>query len=138
MTPSLAQHRPSRRVRTAIWIIYWVVLCTLTHMPVMRGVKLPDNSDKVIHFVMFFGLTFLGGWRYRTKPTASTRGLLIWTAVYIAYAGLDEWLQQFVRRSTSLNDFWANLAGIVVATLAVFAFQHPRAISDSPPTPPTH
>ncbi len=133
MTSPLHQHRPSRSVRTAIWIIYWIILCTLTHMPVMRGVKLPDNSDKVVHFTLFFLLAFIGGWRYRTKPTARISGLFVWTAIYIAYAGLDEWLQQFVNRSTNLDDFWANLAGIVVATCAVFAFQRPIPISDPPP-----
>lgn len=132
MTPAPHQHRPSRRVRTVIWITYWFILFILTHMPVMRTVSLPQFSDKVVHFVMFFLLAFIGGWRYRTKPMAGLRGLFLWTVIYIAYAGFDEWLQQFVGRSTSLNDFWANLAGIVVATLTLLTFHRPRVLSDPP------
>jgi len=126
------RHRPSRRVRTAIWIAYWFVLFILTHMPVMGGVKLPQFSDKVIHFVLFFLLAFLGGWRYRTNPTAGLRGLIIWTVIFIVYAGLDEWLQQFVGRNTCLNDFWADLAGITVATLTLLMFRRPHPLSDPP------
>jgi len=126
-------YRTTRRVRTLVWVGYWIVLSILTHIPAMGRVKLPVGSDKVVHFVLFFMLTLLGGWRYRSTPSAKSNGLFVWGGVYIVYAGLDEWLQQFVGRDTSLNDFWANLAGICMATLTLFLLGRRTALSDRSP-----
>ena len=49
--------------------------------------------------------------------------LAVWAAVYIAYAVLDEWLQQFVGRTTSFVDWLADVAGVLAMSLALLGFR---------------
>lgn len=78
------------------------------------------GSDKGIHFALYFILAFLGG-RYQLARQARTSimMLLLWTTIYAGYAAADEWLQQFVGRTTSLEDWTADLLGIAVGTVVV-------------------
>ncbi len=101
--------------RRRIWIIalpvYWVALFTATHYPRVRIPGEIPHSDKLVHFGAFGVLAFLF-WRAWQPQNARFVG---WAApLLIAYAALDEWLQQFFGRFTDFNDFIANSAGIVV------------------------
>lgn len=97
---------------------YAVLLATATHYPRVRIPGEIPQSDKLLHFTAF-GLLALLWWRFYAalRPIgarfawASGLGL-------VAYAGLDEYLQQFVGRFTDVADFAANAAGIL-AVLAV-------------------
>lgn len=101
-----------------LWVGCWAVLFVIMHIPVpaiaQRSVGLADH---VLHFIAYFVLTYLGASHYRNARSGSLVGVLMaWALVYAGYAALDEWLQQFVRRTPSLGDWLADVAGIVVAT----------------------
>ncbi len=117
MTPNRDQigRRPRR---LWLWIGYWVGMFVVTHVPIVPpGPLAVRHGDKVIHFGLYFLLTTLGG-RYwlATRRRAPIVALLIWAAVYAAYGGADEWLQDFVGRTGSTADWLANVAGIMAAT----------------------
>jgi len=104
------------RLATIVLVIYWIALFTGTHMPSppRLGVRV---SDKIQHFVAFFGLATLLYW-----VVPAHRGPLRKVAfvmfVAITYAAVDESTQAFSpNRTVDLNDFFANSAGIVAATL---------------------
>lgn len=125
------RHRISLRARSGIWLGYWTLLFIATHVPVLPGAHMPRFTDKVIHFGLFFVLTLLGGYRHAVSPRpARSRLLLPWAALYAAYAGVDEWLQQFVGRDTDVYDLVANLVGVAVATALLAALWRPRATPD--------
>lgn len=92
---------------------YWIALFCLTHFPELRlGLPIP-SSDKLAHVGAFGLLTFLL-WRFGETFGAQRSPRLFWIAagLLIAYAGVDEWLQQFVGRSADWRDFAFNLVGI--------------------------
>ena len=66
--------------------------------------------DKVYHFVAYFGTTCILMW-YAVSGTRRTMSLL--AAAVTVHAVVTEFLQQFVpRRTTDMDDLFANLAGI--------------------------
>ncbi len=94
---------------------YWIALFCLTHFPELRlGVQLP-RSDKLAHILAFGLLAFLF-WRFGETFARGRSGRFVWIAAGVlgGYAGLDEWLQQFVGRSADWTDFGCNLAGIAL------------------------
>ncbi len=99
---------------------YWVFLFCATHFPKLELPLRVPQPDKLAHFVAFGLLAFLlwkfaESFRRPVSPGFAPRAFLI----IAAYAAFDEWLQQFVGRSTSLIDFLADLggAGVVLALL---------------------
>ncbi len=112
---------PNRRsyYRLAVWVGYWLGLFVMTHIPVKNLGPLRFNqADKVVHFIMYFLLVWLGGRYLLARKRAPSTAMLLGCAVgYLLFAALDEWSQQFVRRHMSLHDWLADAAGIVLATL---------------------
>jgi len=99
---------------------YWVLLFVATHYP---RVSIPDEipqSDKLAHFAAFGLLAFLY-WRFARARRAPLGARFVWTsgAVLIAYAAIDEYLQQFFGRFTDVMDFVANTTGIVAVLVAL-------------------
>jgi VanZ family protein len=115
-----------RRWYLRILPAYWIFLFLATHLP---GLKTggPPQSDKLLHFVAFAILTFLF-WRgcEAASRTLGPRFVCFAFPILIAYAGLDEYLQQFVGRGTDLEDFVADVVGIVV-TLGILEWQRRRS-----------
>ena len=115
----------SRRPRTlwslVLWIGYWAALFVVTHRPLGAGTGLlPPGADKAIHFVLYFVLVILGGWSMRSAGRRPSLGTLIaWAGIYAAYAGFDEWLQQYVERTPSFWDWAADVAGVATATITL-------------------
>lgn len=105
---------------TVLWLGYWAAMTMATHLPIgdrLRG--LPPNGDKALHFLMYFGLTMLGGRVMQLRPSGLSRtGLMIWAGIYIAFAALDEITQMlpFVGRRADLYDWVWDAAGVVLAT----------------------
>jgi VanZ family protein len=100
--------------------IYWILLFGATHYPRIRlPVRFPQ-SDKVAHFFAFGLLAFLF-WKCIESLDRRLSRRFVWVAftVLIAYAALDEYLQQFVNRYTSLADWLADLAGIGAVLLGL-------------------
>ena len=98
--------------------VYWLLLFVATHYPRVQIPGEIPHSDKLVHF-MAFGVLALLYWQFaRVRRGVGPR--LVWSsaAVLLAYAALDEYLQQFVGRFTDVLDFVADAAGIV-AVLAI-------------------
>lgn len=88
------------------------------------GTSLPQSVlwsfDKVIHAVIFFVLGFLSFRAFtflgQTRGWKSGRILLVSILFCLVYAASDETHQYFVpMRSSDINDFLADSAGIILA-----------------------
>ena len=98
---------------------YWVFLFCATHFPRLQLDNAPPQSDKLLHFTAFGVLAFLF-WRF-FEAVGAVGPLYVWLAlpVLILYAAIDEYLQQFVGRSTDWADFVADSIGICVVLAAM-------------------
>lgn len=108
-----------------LWLLalplYVIALFTATHYPQVTIPGGIPQSDKIVHFVAFALLAFLW-WQFLVAlGRGSSRALIASTVGLLAYAALDEYLQQFVGRNTDVRDFFADSAGILVV-LGVIAF----------------
>ncbi len=118
------QHRPRfRRAALVAWIAYWALLFTSTHVPVPDLPDLPEHSDKVVHFCGYAILTLLGAFATSRGAVRPIRTLLLWSAIFLLYGVLDEWLQRFVNRTPSVEDFFADAAGILAGGVAWLIYQ---------------
>ncbi|MHC4697691.1 MAG: VanZ family protein [Planctomycetota bacterium] len=124
--------RPRTTWSLSLWIGYWAALFVVTHRPLGAGVDLlVPGADKVIHSALYFVLALLGGWHMRSKGRRpSWTHLIAWAGVYAAYAGFDEWLQQFVERTPSLWDWIADVAGVAAATVILARKGRSDAVSE--------
>ncbi len=113
--------RTHKKARTAIWCSYWIVIFVLMHRPLGEIGKPPfPGADKVVHFVLYFGLTWIGAWRlWTTHAGPKPAILLIWAVIYVAYGGIDELLQSYVGRTMSLFDWFADVAGVATASIVI-------------------
>lgn len=114
--------------------MFWAVMFIVTHVPIRapQGFRFP-HADKVVHFGMFFLLTWFGGRRLRAATGLLAGGALAgWAVVYAAYAFLDEWLQPFVGRSMTLGDWLADAGGILAATALLAISRQKRTLSEPP------
>lgn len=111
----------SHKARIAVWCSYWIAIFVLMHRPLGEIGKPPfPGADKVVHFVLYFGLTWIGAWRLRGNHAGHRPAtLLVWAGVYVAYGGIDEWLQSYVGRTMSLFDWFADVAGVVAASVVI-------------------
>lgn len=106
--------------------IYWPFIFWLTHIPVPALARQSGMSDKTMHVMAYFVLTFLV-W-FAVSPYEKVRwnrakhGFVV--LAVIVYAALDELLQSRVGRSAEIYDFAANCLGVVLAlgVLSIFEF----------------
>jgi VanZ family protein len=135
-----------RRLPRLLWaatIACWVVLAVLTHIPLDRYIPEKQKQwlqflDKPEHFVAYFVLaTLLGCSLAATYPR---RPHVVWLTVPIvlAYGAVDEWTQAWVNRTCSLNDWFANAVGTLMAVVPILFFRRfvrRRAVGGPPATP---
>ena len=127
------QHPWSRR----LWIGYWFALFAVMHTPVAGGppTAIP-HVDKLLHFGLYFLLTWLGGRHVLAMaPRSPMATLIVWAVVYAAYAAADESLQPFFGRTMSFVDWLGDLAGIAASTV-VLALKHRGRPASKPPNSP--
>lgn len=104
-----------RSIPRWLWLAYWGLLFVIMHVPLSgHGGMGPRHADKVVHFSAYFILAWLGG-RQRIV-TDRTRHLVVWGVVYAIYAAADEWLQPYSGRSMELDDWIADVCGVVAAS----------------------
>ena len=122
----VSRFRHLRRIATGILIAYWCALFVGTHIPNPERFLPPDVSDKTLHVLAYFGLTFLLLVRDALgRPFTVRRGLLLLAAVSV-YAAVDELLQAIpaLNRTADVGDWAADVCG---AALALGAFVICRA-----------
>lgn len=101
-----------------VWVFYWASIFAATHVPVPEGAPISiPGADKVVHFVLFGLLTYLGGLVWvRPNTRSQLRTAVLWACVYAVYGALDEWTQALVGRSTSIFDWLADFLGVLGGT----------------------
>ena len=110
------------------WVLFIGIL-TLIPGAVISGVDWNFLSiDKIIHFMMFLGLTFLGTNFFvnTRKPLNITSALIISFLIAIIYGSLIEYTQTFIpERGFDYADLTANIAGTLTGA-AVYYFYFTR------------
>jgi hypothetical protein len=129
--PPQSASRAERRGRAVAWKLlavaglYWLGLVLITHWPgsLMPRFRLPFvSADKLVHFAIFCGLSFLvsAAAAIWFRPSWTSR-LAVFGALAL-YAALDELTQAFVPlREPSVKDWFADVAG-AAAGMALFTF----------------
>lgn len=100
-----------------------IVILYLTLLPQPLGEEdfpLFDGADKVVHFLMFGGLTgtFIFD-RWRLGKTLSIRGALLTALCSALLGGIIEWLQHAMNFGRTGNDIYDALANTLGAFTAV-------------------
>lgn len=99
------------------------VILYLTLLPQPLGEEdfpLFDGADKVVHFIMFGGLTgtFIFD-RWRIDKVLSLRGALLTALCSAVFGGVIEWLQYAMDLGRTGNDIYDALANTLGAFAAV-------------------
>jgi VanZ family protein len=103
-----------------VWII--MVLAGIA----WPGEDLPDispmtNFDKVVHFILFGGVTLLLNISMTARGVGKRKAAIISLLAGAAYAALAEIIQIFVPgRECSLYDFYAGAIGAVLALVLLY------------------
>ncbi|MBX3363830.1 MAG: VanZ family protein [Phycisphaeraceae bacterium] len=109
--------RCSRRLLIGAFVVYACLLAMLTHWPGMVVEGPVPRSDLLAHigaFAVWGALLSLSGLPGRV---GTRRNLLMTLGIGTAYAALDEWSQQFFGRVSALDDFFADVVGIVCGAM---------------------
>lgn len=110
------------RILAGVFALYWAAIFTVTHMEMPQVEAAPQNTDKLVHLVMYGGFAFLlAAWlTSRNVP----RGKVLWITLGMAvvYGALDELLQIPIEsRSADVWDFVMDLCGAVLGLLLFVA-----------------
>ena len=138
--PVASHTRPARwlvGIRTPVragFVLYALILVTLTHWPGLGVPAVVKRPDLVVHFGAFglwTVLLHLTGW---IGALGTARSLRVGTLIAVAYALVDETSQgiPILRRVVAIDDAIANLGGVLLGTLAIITL---RALIG--PTPET-
>jgi hypothetical protein len=97
--------------------IYWPFLFWLTHIPVPAVARQSGMSDKSMHVMAYFLLTFLIWFAISPYQKVQWNKAKPWCVILavILYGVIDEVIQAKVGRSGDVMDFMADLFGVVLA-----------------------
>lgn len=106
-------------VARVCFVLYALLIVTLTHWPQLRVESGIPRTDLWAHFVAYFGWTTLllaTGW---IAPRRDWKNPAVAVPLAILYAGLDELSQGIpgLGRFVSWADFAANCVGVEIAAL---------------------
>ncbi|MDF9830800.1 VanZ family protein [Parabacteroides sp. PF5-6] len=105
------------------WIVILAVIYLSFFNPPAVDAPLFPYMDKVAHFCMYGGLSGVLWlehiWNHRKENERLVRGLTGATLLPILFGGLIELAQHYLttNRQGDFDDFFANTAGVIVATL---------------------
>ena len=106
-----------RSYRWWLWVAYWAGLFVIMHVPIPAGSSIFRINDKLLHVLLYLGLVLLGGFHLLSLGRRiGGATLFAWAAVYIVYAAGDEWLQPFVGRVGCVEDWVADVVGVLAGT----------------------
>ncbi len=108
-----------RRHKTVLLVlgIYWPLIFWLTHIPVPQVARQSGMSDKTMHVLAYFALTFLVWFAVSPYHKVRWSKLKPWLVLIgiLCYGAIDEYLQGRVGRLMDGMDLAANLFGAVLA-----------------------
>lgn len=119
----LAVHR--RKVLYTPLVLYWLLLLLLTSLPAesLPSVKL---SDKIEHFLAFFGLGFLLNLAFYFEeryPIINKYSALFTFIAGVLYAAFDELHQSFIPgRNCDIIDVVADVIGLFIGICIINLF----------------
>jgi VanZ family protein len=107
---------------TAVLVCYWLAMFTGTHWPKFNLERYPQNTDKLLHFSAYAGLSFLIALRLACKrasaagewlrlPSLAVRDVLWIMAVIVGYSIFDEVTQPYFGRTCDFFDALADWIG---------------------------
>ena len=100
-----------RRLALTVLVLYWLALCTGTHLP-GNGMGPALINDKLLHFSGYLGLALLLCVAVATRRKLTWRVLLLIYLLIIGYGMMDELFQLPVPgRSADVRDWFADCAG---------------------------
>jgi hypothetical protein len=106
--------------------IYWPFLFWLTHIPVPMVARQSGMSDKMMHVLAYFTLTFLIWFAISPYKKVNWACIKPWCVILavVLYGVIDEMVQAHVGRSADVQDFMADLFGVILALglLSIFGF----------------
>jgi hypothetical protein len=108
----------------AALLLYWPTIFVGTHIPqIPQWISQVAVSDKVMHFVAYFFLSFLLWFAVNPNKKVHWRKPTVWLILFavVWYGVIDEWLQMYVGRNADVHDFFADLAGAITG-LAILTF----------------
>lgn len=107
-------------------ILYWIILFIGTTLPSDHLSYVVDLSDKLKHFIAYFGLSFLLSLNFHFQEKWKKLALYSFiSALVIAsvYGMLDEIHQMWVpNRSAEFYDWIADFLGSIIGVLLAFIF----------------
>ncbi len=105
-----------------ILIFYWPGIFIATHIPVLPNwTGKMGVSDKTMHFAAYMAVALLLWLGTSFEKKADWRKLRPWllSAIVLLYGVADELSQHFMKRSTDIRDFAANVLGLAIAMAIV-------------------
>ena len=123
--------RPFATLLTAGWIVYWIVLCGLTHWPKLPRMPIQISKEGlVMHFTAYSVLT-IGCLLSRLARVGhfSAAWSAKWIGIFAAYAILEELTQSFTGRHPSILDFCADMVGVLVVMFIARPWYRPDELS---------
>jgi len=133
MGPVRLLYRHAVRARWFYAVLASAIIFTQSSFPVHVPGKIP-NLDKVIHFVMYFGLC-MAYFNVATRGGTRTSSRACWVAFWltVAYGISDEWHQSYVPgRSADWEDVLADSVGAGVAIWLAWSLRAKSALWGPP------
>ena len=140
-SPSTGEEQTSESTRRAalrqyagvLLTLYWLAMFLATHVPVPKLPAEAAGADKLVHLLGYGGLGLLFAfWTALRRRLTALVVLSLW-GIIAAYGVLDEWLQQFVNRTTDLGDWTADVTGAAIGVGLVWLLQSLRPLDAQTP-----
>jgi VanZ family protein len=117
------------KLALVLLILYWIAIFALTHIPIKHLsflVTQVNASDKTLHFLAYFILGYLLWIAVNPYQKVEWQKSRVWwiLLVIVWYGALDELLQVYLSRNSSIYDFIADISGATFALilLSIFSF----------------
>lgn len=96
--------------------VYWPGLFILTHIPVPQLARESGMSDKTMHILAYLVLVFFLWHTISPFERVNWRKTKVWLILgaMVWYGAIDEYLQGRIGRNADVEDFLADLAGVVL------------------------
>ena len=111
---------------TAAFLLYAIGITVLSLVRIDssgRSLLSFEGADKLVHFLFYFGFTFLLALAYKGSfvIALNQKAQVIVALIAMIYGGIIEFLQGFftVYRSAELGDFVANSVGVIFGLVAL-------------------